>query len=78
MVDRSAVSWVGIGRARFYNICSPDLLFPHIENIFSRYEILDPEIAVAVVACSHFFLWCVGRDGLHPACGCCFDMISLV
>ena len=62
------------------NMCnsSSNLLFPHVENVFPRYEILDPEIAVAVVACSHFFLWGVGADGLHPACGCGFDMISLV
>lgn len=59
-------------------MCSSDLLLSHIENIFPRYEILDPEVPIALIACSHLFQWCTGGNGLHPACRCCVDMISLI
>ena len=59
-------------------MCSSDLLFSHVKNVFPGNEILDPEVPIAFIACSHFFHWCAGSDGLHPACGCCVDMISLI
>lgn len=54
------------------------LLLSHVENVFSREEILDPEIAVTFVAGSHFLERGRGWDGLHPAGGCGVDMIPLV
>lgn len=54
------------------------LLFPHVEDVFTRYHVLHPEIPVTFVARSHFFPRCGDGDGLHPARGCCVDMISLI